>query len=42
MVLSDIFNSRAMVGIAGQQNPYLLALLRRYRYTEMARLGRSL
>ena len=42
MVLSDIFNSRAMVGIAGQHYPSLLALLRRYRYTEMARLGRSL
>lgn len=29
MVLSDIFNSRAMVGIAGQQKPSLLALPRR-------------
>lgn len=29
MVLSDIFSSRAMVGTAGQQNPSLLALLRR-------------
>ena len=28
-VLSDIFNSRAMVGTAGQQNPSLLALPRR-------------
>ena len=31
MVLSDIFSSLAMVGIAGQQNPSLLALPRRYR-----------
>lgn len=29
MVLSDIFNSRAMVGTAGQQNPSLLALPRK-------------
>lgn len=29
MVLSDIFNSRAMVGTAAQQNPSLLALPRR-------------
>ena len=29
MVLSDIFNFRAMVGTDGQQNPSLLALLRR-------------
>ena len=42
MVLSDIFNSRAMVGIAGQQKPSLFALPRRYRYTAMARLGSSL
>ena len=29
MVLSDIFNSRAMVGTAGQQTPSLLALPRK-------------
>ena len=33
MVLSDIFSSLAMVGIAGQQQPSLLALPRRHRYT---------
>ena len=29
MVLSDIFSSLAMVGMAGQQNPSLLVLPRR-------------
>lgn len=29
IVLSDIFNSRAMVGIAGQHTPFLLALPRK-------------
>lgn len=29
MVLSDIFNSRAMVGTTGQQRPSLLALPRK-------------
>ena len=42
MVLSDIFSSLAMVGMAGQHTPSRLALPRRYRYTAMARLGRSL
>ena len=41
-VLSDIFSSLAMVGMAGQHTPSLFALPRRYRYTAMARLGRSL
>ena len=31
MVLSDIFSSLAMVGIAGQHTPSLLALPRKYR-----------
>ena len=42
MVLSDIFSSLAIVGIAGQQTPSLLALPRRYRYTAIARVGSSL
>ena len=41
-VLSDIFSSLAMVGMAGQHTPSRFALPRRYRYTAMARLGRSL
>ena len=37
----DNFNSRAMVGIAGQHSPSLLARSARYAYTVTARCGRS-